>query len=128
MLYPTLYMGPEAPCFQIVRPSVRACVRWLDVTFWFVNGSDVCTSRVASEMDIGRVWQRVSRCTVQLANKSLSLSLWLFVIRLGKLVLLLWHAVTPVVRQDRRTDIIITGIIIVWLRGTRGVVWRHRRP
>ena len=33
-------------------PSVRACVRWLDVTFWFVNGSDVCTSRVASEMDV----------------------------------------------------------------------------
>jgi len=53
---------------------------------------------------------------------------WLFVIRLGKLVLLVWHAVTPVVRQDRRTDIIITGIIIVWRRGTRGVVWRHRRP
>ena len=59
-------------------PSVRACLRalrWLDVTFWFVNGSDVCTSRVTSDMDIGRVWQRVSRCTVQLANKSLSLSL-----------------------------------------------------
>jgi len=108
MLYPTLYMGPEAPCFQIVRPCVRACVRWLDVTFWFVNGSDVCTSRVASEMDVSLVW--------------------LFVIRLGKLVLLLWHAVTPVVRQDRWTDIIITGIIIVWRRGTRGVVWRHRRP
>jgi len=29
MLYPTLYMGPEAPCFQIVRPCVRACVRAL---------------------------------------------------------------------------------------------------
>jgi len=61
-------------------------------------------------------------------GQQISLSLWLFVIWLGKLVLLLWHAVTPVVRQDRRTDIIITGIIIVWLRGTRGVVWRHRRP
>jgi len=76
----------------------------------------------ASEPLYSAVGQQIS------LSLSLSLSLWLFVIRLGNLVLLLWHAVTPVVRQDRRTDIIITGIIIVWLRGTRGVVWRHRRP